>query len=135
MAEYHNYKILIIDDSRLILRQMGHHLSELGVANVEAFSQSSEASARIFELQNSGETVDVVFCDVNMPEPDGLQILEQFRGVEHLKTVPFYLITAETKETMKNEAIGLGVTEILNKPATPEKFLEVFASIEQKKAS
>ena len=63
--------------------------------------------------------VDVVISDVRMPELDGLEVLERFRGVD-AKT-PFILITAFGNRSLHEEAHRLGASAVLDKPFDPDE--------------
>ena len=73
--------------------------------------------------------VDCVVCDYDMPEMDGLAVLEQVR--EAYPDLPFVLFTGKGSEEIASEAISKGVTEYLQKGGGTEQYEVLANRIEQ----
>jgi DNA-binding NtrC family response regulator len=106
-------KILIIDDERGIrslcgdvLRRSGHEveLADCGTAGLAA------AAAADFDL---------VFCDINMPDIDGLTVLARLLANPEPPTV--VLITAFPSVETAVRGMKLGARDYLTKPFTPDE--------------
>ena len=67
-------KILIVDDDPLVRDSLARVIKKMGHGSVEA---GSLASAR---EKLRGEGLDLVFCDVRMPDGSGLEILPEIRA-------------------------------------------------------
>ena len=63
--------ILIVDDQPIIRSMLRLTLSQLGDFQIKEASNGREA----YEVMQSVE-VDLIFCDINMPESDGLELLK-----------------------------------------------------------
>src|SRR5690625_128172 len=66
-------KVICIDDEKLALDFMTHHLSNIGDIQIMATFQRANEGLE-FAL---AEDIDVIFLDIHMPEMDGLELAEQ----------------------------------------------------------
>jgi len=62
------------------------------------------------------ERPDAVLLDVQMPQLDGLCILQQMRADDTLARTPVIILTASTDDDLKLRALKLGATDFLHKP-------------------
>ncbi|MEM7262142.1 MAG: response regulator [Planctomycetota bacterium] len=110
-------KILIVDDSRVMRAMITRALeaSPLSVELLEA-ADGLEALARI------PESPDLILCDWNMPNMNGVEFVRQIR--EDLDETPVIMITTECHFAKKQEATNAGVTAFLPKPFTPDQLAE-----------
>ena len=123
--------LLLVDDDYIMHRITTVMLNDLGISGV---LNAMSGPAALEMLQQNGEGVDVVICDLNMPEMDGVEFIRHlakrnFQGsliltsgedVRILKTVE--------KLAIEHELHVLGVME---KPATPAKLSELLDSLDQ----
>jgi DNA-binding NtrC family response regulator len=107
-------RILVVDDERGIrslcgdvLRRAGHHveLAETGRAGVAAAA--------------AGAPFDLVFCDINLPDIDGLEVLSQLLARKPAPTV--ILITAYPSVETAVRGMKLGARDYVTKPFTPDE--------------
>ncbi|MGQ9369619.1 chemotaxis-specific protein-glutamate methyltransferase CheB [Azospirillum sp. ST 5-10] len=103
-------KVLVVDDSALMRRQLSEILRAEGDIEVVTARSGAEALA---ELPRSDP--DVVTLDVTMPEMDGLDCLRRIM-VEHPK--PVVMVSALTAEGADAtlEALRLGAVDVVHKP-------------------
>ncbi|MXV61624.1 PAS domain-containing protein [Natronorubrum sp. JWXQ-INN-674] len=80
------------------------------------------------ELAKEGEA-DCIVCDYDMPEMDGLDVLEAIRS--DIPELPFILFTGKGSEEIASEAISAGVTEYLQKRGGTEQYEVLANRIEQ----
>ena len=69
------------------------------------------------------ETYDLVLCDWEMPEMSGLELLTWCREQEHLKAMPFVMVTSRGDKENVVQAIQAGVSGYVSKPFTNEQLL------------
>jgi two-component system, chemotaxis family, chemotaxis protein CheY len=112
-------KILVIDDSLMVRRQVGGTLAKLGYQIVEAVD-----GADALEKLEANRDARLIVCDVNMPRMNGLEFLEQL-GVSGTK-VPVVMLTTEGEPDLIQRAKALGAKGWILKPFKPE-FLEACA--------
>lgn len=111
MAVDYNMPILIVDDYRTMLKIIRNLLKQLGFTNVEEAADGSEALGKLRE----GE-FDLVISDWNMEPMTGIQLLKEVRADERLRSVPFIIITAESKIENVVAAKEAGVSNYIVKP-------------------
>lgn len=73
--------------------------------------------------------VDCVVCDYDMPELNGLAVLERVR--DQYPDLPFILFTGKGSEEIASEAISKGVTEYLQKGGGSDQYDVLANRIEQ----
>lgn len=111
--------VLIVDDNaenlyllRALLQGHGHSVDEA--------SDGSEALA-----QARQRPPDLIISDLLMPVLDGYSLLQQWKGDEQLKAIPFVVYTATyTDPQAQRLAFDLGADAFLVKPTEPEPFME-----------
>jgi two-component system chemotaxis response regulator CheY len=110
-----NMNILIVDDYKTMLRIIKNLLSQLGFNNVEEATNGSMALVRLREKK-----FDLIISDWNMEPMTGLELLKTVRAEEGLKTIPFIMITAESKTENVVAAKEAGVNNYIVKPFNAE---------------
>ncbi|RMG45231.1 MAG: sigma-54-dependent Fis family transcriptional regulator [Acidobacteria bacterium] len=109
-------RVLVVDDKRNMLRLMEKVLR--GDADVLLAASAGEALQRLRE-----ERIDVVLCDLRMPDGDGIEVLRACRRVQ--PNAEFVLMTAYATVGTAVEALRLGAYDYLTKPVDPEQAREV----------
>ncbi|NEU57218.1 bacterio-opsin activator domain-containing protein [Halorussus sp. MSC15.2] len=79
--------------------------------DVSVSSVSTATAAR--EFLATDERVDCVVSEYDLPDDDGLGLLESVRN--HYPDLPFVLFTGSGSEAVASEAIGMGATDYLPK--------------------
>lgn len=110
--------ILIVDDSatsRLLFK--AHMPKDRPYAVVEADDLPTALE------KGDAHQPDLVFLDYNMPEKNGTEIAQALReaGIE----AAYFLLTANTQESVLEAAEAVGIHGILEKPITAEKIQDV----------
>lgn len=114
--------ILVIDDkedTRSMVRQM---LTDMGVKTILEAADGEEGLRMINSCETiedkpadtAYEKVDIVVCDWNMPERDGLSVLKALR--DENKDIPFLMMTGRGDVQSVTLAKGAGVNAYLLKP-------------------
>src|SRR5207248_1937491 len=99
--------ILVVDDEAPMRKLLMGNLKASGY-DVRAAADGTEAMKLIQE-----HPVDLLLLDVNMPGPNGLQVLEAVRrGAE----TPVLILSGRSRERDKVEALDLGADDYLGKP-------------------
>jgi two-component system chemotaxis response regulator CheY len=111
------YRILLVDDSRVMRRMLQDMLSTSGFADCE-FVEAVDGEDAMRKLAERNYSVDVVFCDLCMPNMDGLAFLDTLRAGN--RSVPVIVLTADNRGSREEEAIARGAAGLLRKPFTPE---------------
>ena len=88
-----NLKFLVVDDFSTMRRIVRNLLKELGFVNVD---EAEDGAVALRKLQDGD--FDFVVSDWNMPNMDGLTMLQNVRANEALKNIPVLMVTAEAKK-------------------------------------
>jgi len=107
--------VLIVDDYKTMLRIVRNLLKQIEFNNVDEASHGSEALSKL-RAGNFG----LVISDWNMAPMTGLQLLQEVRADAKLKTLPFIMITAESKSENVVAAKQAGVSNYIVKPFNAE---------------
>jgi two-component system chemotaxis response regulator CheY len=102
-------RILIVDDSNMVRRQVAMALSGAGFTVVEA-CDGIDAQDKL-----SADT-SLVVCDVNMPRMNGLELLAKIREDQQYAQLPIVMLTTEAQTGMYERARALGAKAWIVKP-------------------
>ena len=115
-------KILLIDDSGMILRNMKAFLEEtyevaMAISGVTAIAALERGKP------------DLIFLDYEMPEMDGIETLNKIREFDEYKDIPIVFLTgADTPDTVE-KLLATGCAGYLLKPAQKDVVLETIDRI------
>jgi CheY-like chemotaxis protein len=105
--------ILVVDDDA-DLRLLARNVLTRGGHQVQEAAGGQEA----LETISRGKP-DLVILDLNMPAPDGLEVLRILRSQKETESLPILVLTASSDEKSTQDSFELGATDYLNKPFTP----------------
>lgn len=106
-------KILLIDDSKTMRNIQKSVLTQLGYTQVEEACDGNDALSKIAAFGP-----ELILCDWNMPNMDGLTFVKTFRQAN--KVIPVIMVTTESEKARVIEAIKAGVNNYVVKPFTPD---------------
>ena len=121
-------KILAVDDDPFVLKLLSVQLRSVGPANLDLVCHTSGQAALNF-LEHD-QHVDIVFCDLQMPEMDGVEFVRHLvRLCYDGNLVLFSGETPRTRQAVEQlaRAHGLHVLGTLGKPMTTESLLDLLA--------
>ncbi|MFH0944671.1 MAG: response regulator [Planctomycetota bacterium] len=117
-------KILVVDDSRAMRMIVMRTLRQAGFGD----HTIEEAANGVEALENiKGKQPDLILCDWNMPEMNGIDLLKNLRGSGN--QVPFGFVTAEGNPEMKVTAKESGAMFLITRPFTVAAFQEHLAPV------
>jgi len=108
-----NLRFLVVDDFSTMRRIVRNLLKEIGFLNVE---EAEDGAVALQRLQSGG--IDFVISDWNMPNMDGLTLLQKIRASDALKALPVLMVTAEAKKENIIAAAQAGASGYVVKPFT-----------------
>lgn len=123
-----NIHFLVVDDFSTMRRIVRNLLKELGFSNVDEAEDGLAALAKL-----RAGSFDFVVADWNMPNMDGLTMLQNIRADPALKHLPVLMVTAEAKKENIIAAAQAGANGYVVKPFTAavldEKLGKIFAKM------
>ena len=115
MTDATEIAVLVVDDSSTMRRILKQSLGRCGYANVTEASNGAEALVKCKEQQ-----FGCVLTDWNMPEVDGLELVEKLRQNPGYAKIPIMMVTTEGGKKDVVEALTKGVNDYVVKPFTPD---------------
>ena len=114
----YNMGILIVDDSTSMRRIVKKFLFNNEFSN---FYEAADGHQALDVLKK--ESIDLIICDLNMPNMDGLTLLEIVKKDDALKNIPFIILTVEAIQRTMNKALALNVDSYIVKPVEEKVFI------------
>ncbi|MBI5556522.1 MAG: response regulator [Deltaproteobacteria bacterium] len=108
------FKILVVDDSKIMRRIIASSLVKMGYGKVLE-APNVRMALEIIDR----ECIDLVICDYSMPGMSGLELLKAVRRDPQKKNTPFVMVTAEAQLGQIIAAFREGVQQYVTKPFTP----------------
>lgn len=112
---HHTPDVLVVDDSvtttamlRMILERAGY--------DVRIAHTGREALAEV-----DRKIPDLMLCDIEMPDVDGLQVLELMRANPATERIPVIMVTSKTEVADKIRGLDTGATDYVTKPFKMEE--------------
>lgn len=128
-------RVLVVEDSsamRAFVRAaLEDWVDDGGVGPVEVVEASSGFDA--LRLLPRG-VFDCVVTDVNMPDINGLELVNFMRKSEHHKTTPLLIISTQSAEKDKERGLALGADAWLAKPFEAEELRAVVKGLLERRA-
>ncbi|WP_172201720.1 chemotaxis protein CheW [Campylobacter sp. RM16188] len=111
-----DYKVLIVDDSKMDRNIMQRSLEPLGVTVIEATN-----GVEALSIVKSGEhALDAMLIDIEMPRMDGYTLAAEIRKYSKYRNLPLIAVTSRTSKTDRLRGVEVGMTEYITKPYSSE---------------
>lgn len=117
-------KILIVDDSSTVRDEVSGFLKASGLDVITAV----DGKDGLMKLKTNSD-VKLVVSDVNMPNMDGLTMVEKIRSELKNTTVNIIMLTTESSPSMKERGKAAGVKGWIVKPFKGAAVLETFKKL------
>ncbi|HPY14537.1 MAG TPA: response regulator [bacterium] len=118
-----NKTILIVDDSATLRASVNFVLTDAGY-NVLQAKNGEEGLAKLLENKRTGEKVDMIISDINMPVMDGITFIKEVKKGD-FRFIPILILTTESENSKKMEGKAAGASGWLVKPFKPEQLVWV----------
>lgn len=104
---------IICDDAKMIRDALYNIIKKEGYQNIVLTE-----NGRQFLDAAKKEASPVIFLDLNLPDADGLVLLEKIKAQNPETKV--IIVTADSSDKTKDRAVGLGADAYITKPFLPE---------------
>ncbi len=111
--------VLIIDDS-----PGARHQIIDGLKTADLFQVYHEAGSVVdgFKIALS-DPLDVILCDLDMPDMDGFKFLSMIKTRKELQDIPVILVTGVNDQESKIHGLERGASDYLTKPYDPAELI------------
>lgn len=113
------YNIILIEDDQGLSDNIEYFLHK------ESFNVFKFSSAKQFLQEIDNIKVDLIICDVMMPDVDGFELLSELKNSNKNINVPFIYLTALTDMKALRKGMNLGATDFLTKPFQKDELINV----------
>lgn len=104
-------QILVVDDSDAVLNEVGTFLKDNGFTVITA-RDGRDGLSKLKDDPN----IKLVFSDINMPNMDGLTMVEKIRSELGKTALDIIMLTTESDASMKARGKAAGVKGWIVKP-------------------
>ncbi|MGO4574304.1 response regulator [Microvirga sp. 2TAF3] len=116
--------VLVVDDYQTMVRILRNLLKQIGFNDVDDASDGTSALAKL-----KGKQYGLVISDWNMEPMTGYELLQKVRADESLRTLPFIMVTAESKTENVIAAKKAGVNNYIVKPFNAQTLQAKIAAV------
>lgn len=121
-------KTLLIDDEPFALKLLARQLASLGLQEILTHENATDALAL---LESGMEKIGLIFCDLQMPEMDGVEFIRQLVRIQYAGSL--VLISGEDQRILQtaeklSKAHRLKVLGALHKPVSSQQLKEVLSA-------
>ena len=113
-ADYHNARVLVVDDDVRNLLALTPMLEKWKL-DVMAAGDGAEA----LETLATGGDFDLVFMDIMMPGMDGYEVIRQLREQQRFAELPIVALTAKAGADDREQCLAAGADDCIVKPIDP----------------
>ncbi|MBU1170150.1 MAG: response regulator [Proteobacteria bacterium] len=112
-------KVLVVDDSRAVVKIISDVLYELEITIVTA----SDGQQAWDLIQDESLEFDMVITDLNMPVMGGEDLCKKIRGIDRLKMIPVIILTSQSDRATEIRIFRTGASDFVVKPFIKEVFI------------
>jgi two-component system chemotaxis response regulator CheY len=123
-AEGGSYRVLIVDDSMFIAKQLGQIFTSEGF---EVAGTAADGAQGVEKYKELYPNIDLVTMDITMPVMDGVSALEKI--LEFDKNAVVIMVSALGKEDVVKKSLLMGAKSYIVKPLDRKKVLERVVSV------
>ena len=117
-------EIAVVDDTSVSRGLIVNALEEIGIKHIEIFKNGQEALDHLMKQPRH-----LVISDFNMPQLDGLGLLEGLRTYEATKKIGFVLVTGRSDAEVIARGKALHMNNYLEKPVDGPKMKKCIEQI------
>jgi len=118
-------KLLVVDDSSTMRRIIKNTLARLGYKDILEGADGIEGWNQL----NANPDVEMLITDWNMPEMNGLELVQKVRADQRFTDMPIIMVTTEGGKAEVITALKAGVNNYIVKPFTPQVLKEKLGAV------
>lgn len=118
------FKIMFVDDDLLILRRL-HQILDWKSLGFKILPDATDGVMALKQLEY--HQPDVMICDINMPNMDGITLLQKARKI--YPSMHSIILTVNDSFGSAQKALNIGANHYLLKPIDSEKISELIKNI------
>lgn len=124
MSLKNQLQVMVVDDMSVSRGLIDQALDWIGISHVVYEPDGQSALARL-----QRQPVHLVISDYNMPQMDGLTLLQNLRSYPSTQRIGFILISGRIDQELIDRGRRLGMNNYLKKPFTREAFAQAIEGV------
>ena len=123
VGEFGGVRILLIEDQLFIRSMTARMLNGIGFKEI---LQARDGKEAIDLIAAERQPIDVILCDLKMPNMDGFEFVTKLRGLpsESMAQVPVVVLTGTSDADSVQRLRALGIAGYIVKPASTQTIVE-----------
>jgi two-component system chemotaxis response regulator CheY len=121
-------KVIVADDSRVMRSIIEKVVQSIGHEVIHATNGQEVLDL----LDREGAEVDLILLDWNMPVMNGLEVLRRMQEEKFHRRIPVLMVSTESEEAKKKQALNEGARGYLSKPFTSQELAYEIRNLLQK---
>lgn len=117
--------ILIVEDSSTTRSLIRTVIEDMGD---DFFAHEASSGFEALKMLPQ-ERFDLIITDINMPDINGLELINFVKNDPRYKHIPMIIVTTERSAEDRERGIALGASAYITKPFKPEELQEVITKI------
>lgn len=115
---------LVVEDSPTMRQLISFSLKRFKGAKIIEAVDGVDALKKL-----SGEKIDLILTDINMPVMDGLKLVSLVRQNDQLRSIPIVIITTEGAEEDRERGLALGANAYISKPIQSSHLIKTISEL------
>jgi DNA-binding NarL/FixJ family response regulator len=111
-------KLLVVDDDPNLILLVKDYLEFKGYQVLTA-----DNGRKALQIVQQEESLDMIICDIMMPEMDGYAFVEELRHEPSTKWIPVMVLSAKGQSPDRIKGLNIGADVYMVKPFEPEELL------------
>ena len=119
-----NATFLVVEDSPTMRQLISFSLKRFRNARIIEAVDGVDALKKL-----SGEAIDLILTDINMPVMDGLKLVSLVRQNALTRAIPIIIITTEGAEEDRERGLALGANAYISKPIQSSHLIKTISDL------
>jgi len=115
---------LVVEDSPTMRQLISFSLKRFKNAKIIEAVDGVDALKKL-----SGERIDLILTDINMPVMDGLKLVSLVRQNAQMRGIPIVIITTEGAEEDRERGLALGANAYISKPIQSSQLIKTISEL------
>jgi PAS domain S-box-containing protein len=120
--------VLLVDDNPIAISVLESNLAHLPI-RLSACGTGLETLQRVEQASASGQPIDLILLDWQLPDIDGLETLRRLQALQGLRPPEVVMVTAYGNAEIRTAAAELGVQGFLTKPICQSDLLDTLIEL------
>jgi CheY-like chemotaxis protein len=126
-------EILLVEDNEGDVGLVEEVFEDAKIRNVLHVAEDGEEAIQFLFKKNNFANVatpDIILLDLNLPQKNGIEVLEEIKNDDNLKRIPVVVLTTSKAEEDIVKSYNLHANSYITKPVDFDQFIKVIRAIE-----